>query len=58
MIGVVSRRLLPLEVKRKPYSFGSRNMRCMSVRSNSSSLSKVLNTTVNRAISLAKTILS
>ena len=58
VIGAVSRRLLQLEVKRKPYSFGSRNMRSMSVRLNPSSLSKVLNATVNRAISLAKTILS
>ena len=46
------------QVKRKPYYFGSRNMRCMSVRLNPSFLSKVLNATVNRAISLAKTILS
>ena len=46
------------KLKRKPHSFGSRNMRCMCVRLNPSPLFKVLNATVNRAISLAKHILS
>ena len=46
------------KLKRKRNSFGSRNMRCMSVRLNPSPLSKVLNATVNRATSLAKPTLS
>ena len=46
------------KLKRKPHSFGSRNTRCMSVRLNPSPLFKVLNATVNRAISLANTALS
>ena len=46
------------KLKRNPHSFGSRNMRCMSVRLNPSPLFKVLNATVNRAISLANTTLS
>ena len=46
------------KLKRKPHSFGSHNMRCMSVRFNPSPLNKVLNAAVNRAISLANTALS
>ena len=46
------------KLKRKPHSFGSHNMRCMSGRLNPSPFFKVLNATVNRAISLANTALS
>ena len=40
VIGAVSHRLPPLEIRRKSHSFGSRHMRCVSVRLNPSPLSK------------------
>ena len=40
VIGAVSHRLPPLEIRRKSLSFGSRNMRCVSVRLNPSPLSR------------------
>ena len=40
VIGAVSHRLPPLEIRRKSHSFGSRHMRCVSVRLNPSPLSR------------------
>ena len=40
VIGAVSHRLPQLEIRRKSLSFGSRNMRCVSVRLNPSPLSR------------------
>ena len=47
-----------LKLKREPHSFASRNTRCISVRLSASPHFKVLNATLNRAMSLAKSILS
>ena len=53
MIGAVSHRISPLEIKAEAASFGGINMCCMSVRLSPSPRFVVLNVTVSRAISLA-----
>ena len=58
MIGTVSHRLSPLEIKPDAALFGGLNMRCMSVRLSPSPRYVVLNATVNRSIPLANTVLS
>ena len=52
MIGAVSHRLSPLEIKLKAAPFGGLNIHCMSVRLSPPPRFAVLNTTVSRAISL------
>ena len=53
MIGAVSPRLSPLEIKAEAASFGGLNMRSMSVRLSPSPRFVVLHATVSRVISLA-----
>ena len=53
MVGAVSHRLSPLDIKAEAASFGSLNMSCMSVGLSPSPHLVVLNATVGRVMSLA-----
>ena len=53
VIGAVSHRLSPLEIKAEAAPFGGLKMRCVNVQLSPSPRFVVLNATVSRAISLA-----